>query len=562
MINTVQRLEFENVFPDEEPEEILEYLGKVSASTLLGLIGFTNTVPQPNFDNFITDSDVRTDIIERVKKYGRENQIPKKPEVVSREGSLRLAEIILANRQELLENNTNDDVTADELNIFKAFLLINKEVNAKQNFGNATDNVDRMAEMMITMSFSSADLGIYSNTDLEFGKLVYATVVKFEQLMEFLASREEYGYLRDALCNTFGEQDMQGLNKQVKLLLAQLLNLKLNNSYKLYLEEPEHIRFLTSLASAEIEESKDFTHLKNYPIYQIDEHTFSIVDYFFAVDKFFKSVRFTLKDAYNAHHGLDAGDGSFFGFYNTAFSEEFLMQRVLDGIFHWPYLVKKDPDGTHDNEPDYYVRHNNRVYLFENKDVLVSAAVKSSSDISKIKDLLKKKFLHDGSRPVGMGQLVNSIEQIVENRFPFDDYVNHKGNVTLYPILLVSDRIFEIPGLNYMLNQWYLELVKERLGENYNPHYIRDLTLIDMDTLIYWSPHLKQSDSHFRRIMEAHHRGMGHQKRIYNPDPVKGREEANAFFSHKLSPISNRLPNYQFPRAAMVDRFRDVLKEQ
>ena len=52
MIKIVQRLEFDNVFPDEEQKNILEYLGNVSKYTLINIIGFSNTKPQPNFDTF------------------------------------------------------------------------------------------------------------------------------------------------------------------------------------------------------------------------------------------------------------------------------------------------------------------------------------------------------------------------------------------------------------------------------------------------------------------------------------------------------------------------------
>jgi hypothetical protein len=45
IIKTVQRLEFENVFPEEKPNTVLEYLKLVSAPTLLGIIGFNNIVP-------------------------------------------------------------------------------------------------------------------------------------------------------------------------------------------------------------------------------------------------------------------------------------------------------------------------------------------------------------------------------------------------------------------------------------------------------------------------------------------------------------------------------------
>ena len=73
-----------------------------------------------------------------LRVISRENNIDEKPSLVSREGSLRLAEIILSNRKELIEKNKNDDRDADEINIFKAFLVINKEVNSKQKLTFAT----------------------------------------------------------------------------------------------------------------------------------------------------------------------------------------------------------------------------------------------------------------------------------------------------------------------------------------------------------------------------------------------------------------------------------------
>lgn len=558
----VQRLEFENVFPDEKEKNILEYLKLVSKFSLLNIIGFSNTTPQLNFDNFFTNQDVQWDIIQRVTKYGRENQLPEPPEVVSREASLRLCEFILGNRKVLLDDNTNENKDADELNLFKAFIIINKEVNEKQNFGDSTENIDRMADMLITMAFSSADTGIYSDTNLEFGKLLYATIIKFESILEFVNSSNDYKYLEKGLLSSFNEKNIANLNEQVKLLLGTVLRLKFDNSYKLVVEEKSHSRFLNTLITTEIEESEDFTNLKKYPVYKIDEKTFSIIDYFFVIDKFFKSIRFILKDTFNTHNKLPPNDGSFFSFYNTKYSEEFLMKKVLDEVFHWKYMVKRQEAETQDNEPDYYARHNKRIYVFENKDVLVASGIKSSSDIDEIKKLLKKKFLHDGKRAVGIGQLVKSIEQIVENQFPFDIYVNTKGNFTIYPILLVSDRIFEIMGMNYTLNQWYLELVKEKLGEKYNSSLIRDLTFIDMDTLIFWLPHLKKKDTNFKKIMDIHHKEMKKVNKINNPNINEGRNQANKLFYNKLSPISNRLKEYKFPHNLLVDKFREILPEK
>jgi len=245
-----------------------------------------------------------------------------------------LSEIILANRDKLLENNENNNMDEEELNLFKAYLLINLQANKKQNLGNAQDNIDRMAEMLIAMSFSSADTGLFEDNDLEFAKLLYATIAKFELLLDFV-TKDGNQYLSEALAKEFGQKNPEHLNYQVKLLVATLLRIKHQNSYILTPERDDHINFLNTLANAKIEVSDDFTNLKIFPIYKINETQFSLVDYFYLLDKFFKSVRFILKDAFIDYHGLDPKDTSFFSFYNTEFSEEMVMKKILDQIFHW-----------------------------------------------------------------------------------------------------------------------------------------------------------------------------------------------------------------------------------
>lgn len=561
MINTLLRLEFEHVFPDEKEKDVLDYLKQISSFTLLNIIGFSNTNPQPNFDNFASNLEVRNDIIERVIKYSRENDIREKPILVSREASLKLAEIILSNRNELIEENKNNDRDTDEINLLKAFLVINKQVNSKQNLTASADNFEKLVDMSIAMTFSTSDLGIFENNDLEFGKLIYATIIRFELLIEFLQSKEEYSYLERDLYLYFSQKSSKEVSKQMKYLFGKLLELKVKNGFKFKIEDKDSLSFLNSLASNEIFEDEDFTNLRNYPIYKISEDTFSIIDFFFVVDKFYKSVKFILKSSFHKHNNLPAKDRTFFEFFNTKFSEDFLMKKVLDKIFDKPYFVKKSDLGKQDNEPDYYVRHNKKVFLFENKDVLIAKDVKSSGDIEKINGVIKSKFFEVNNKPIGVGQLITSIVQIVENNFIFDDYVNNQKNITIYPILLINDRIFEILGINYRLNQWYLEKIKEKLGDKYNPNFIKPLTIIDIDTLIFWTPHLIKKDCNFKEIIEDHLSKMNTRKKVNHPDFEKGKIIANKNLTNQIAPISSRFTTYKFPMELLIDKFKDVIKE-
>jgi hypothetical protein len=557
MINTVLRLEFENVFPEENPLSALDYLKNISKKTLLEIIGFSNTKPQPNYDDFATNLQIRQDVTLRVTFYLQKYGIEEKPIFISREASLRLAEIILSNREILLNDHLNDDTDRDEINLFKAFLVINKEINSKQKLTTADESVEKLADLFITMSFPTADLGIFEDNDLEFAKVLWSTLNRLEMLLDFLKSKAEYDYLINDLINYFNLPNLNELIKQIKFLFGKLLELKINNRYKFKVDDST-ISFIESLATDEIVEDADFTALKNHPIYRIEGNVFSIVDYFFVLDKFNKSLKFILKNSFNKKHNLPDNDRTFFSFFNTEFSEGFLMKKVLDSIFDKPYYVKKKIKNTEKNEPDYYVRHNNRIFVFENKDILIAKDIKSSANIDKINSVLKSKFLEVNGKPIGIGQLVRTITEIVENKFEFDDYVNSKKNLTIYPILVVNDRIFEILAVNYRLNNWYLASIKEKLGQKYNPNFIMNLTLIDIDTLLYWQPYFKENDNNLKQIIDLHLAKMRENRKVNIADQKNALKLINQNMAEKFSPISNRMNGYNFPIKLIIEKFEEI----
>ncbi|MGZ2371449.1 hypothetical protein ACXR6G_16840 [Ancylomarina sp. YFZ004] len=558
-MNPIPRLEFKSVFPEEEPLDIKVYLNKISSNTLLNVIGFSNTIPQPNFDNFNSNLEIRQDIVRRVNTYLRMSKITEKPGIVTRLGSLKLAEIVLSNRVELIENNTNpEDIDIDEINMLKAFLIINHDLNTSQIVEERDDSFELMVDIIIASSFPASDLGFRNDNNLEFVKLVHATIIRFEYLIEFLEGSKKYKFLGDELCKYFNQDNSKKLVRQVKLFFVKLLEIKMENGFR-FLMEDDAKPFVESLVSYEVAEDEDFTNLKNYPIYKIDKSTYAIIDFFFAVDKFVKSTKFILKSAFHEHLNLPAKDRSFFEFYNTEFTEKFLVVKLLDKLFHKKHFKKKEQNKGNKHEPDYYIRHGNTIFLFENKDVLIAKNVKSSGNISLIEKTLKLKFLEVNENPIGIGQLITSIEQILLNKFNYDQYVNSKKNFKVYPILLLNDRIFETPGLNYRMNTWYKESIKERLKENYNPNYIKDLIILDIDTLIYWLPYLTLRDNNFKDILDLQIKIMKPFKKINITDPIKAKEAFQKKIGEQLSPISSRYEDFKFLTSFLIDNIKREL---
>lgn len=564
MVKTIVRIEFEHVFPDENQEELIFYIRKISNQMLFNLIGFSTLKAQLNYDQFFSDKKTSLDVIQRFHKYFNKNGIENKPEVVSREASLKIGEIILANREELEKRKGFEKyIPTDEINLFKCYLIVNKELNNRQAYLEQEDGLDKISDILISSAFPVADIGIFGSGDQELLKLGYSTIERFKLLIKFLEGSSEYEYLSIALCKYFKQKNLEELEYQIAFFIAQLLIMKQKNQFKIESKDEKSNHFIECLISNDIEVDDDYTHLRNHPLYRIENGIYSIVDFFFAIDKFYKSVRFILKESFEEHHKLPPNDRSFFNFYNTKFSEEVLMDSILNRIFHQKFLIKKNTnDTTGLNEPDYYVRHNKKIYLFEFKDALIAKKVKSSGDIRLIDKTLKEKFLlNDKKTPIGIGQLIESIDQIVKKSFEYDLGLKKLKNVSIHPILLVSDRYLEVFGMNYRLNKWYQEEVKKKLGDKYDPNYIKSLTIMDIDTLIYGKSYLSQKEKHFKNFVSKHLHELNLNKKVNHPDPSIGQKIANKFISIRLLPFSQRFEELKPTHEELKEKFLSIIKK-
>lgn len=556
----VLRLEYRHVYPLGKQQTINKYLKGVSSDILLKVIGFNTTYHNINYNNIFSDPQLQSDINNKVKEFRRKNPDISNIELMSKEGSLRLAEIILSRREELITNKLEN--YEGELNMFKSILVINRGLNRKQKFISSEENFDKIVDMYITFQFPTSDFGVFENDRMEIIKLIYVTNYKYDLLINFLQSRDEYEYLIKGLYEYFGLKSILELTIEMKYLFGKLMELIHNQGYLFSVENEKSIRFLNSLVSDSIVEDYDFTTLKNHPIYKVDDDRYSIINHFFVIDKFYKSVRFILKSSFEEYHELEPSSREFFSFFNLKFTEEILMGDVLNKIFKDEHLVKKSISENPKKEPDYYIRKGNIIFLFEFKDVLVNKKIKSSSDIDLIDEMLKEKFCKEKKPSIGVGQLVNHIESIQNNKFQYDDYVNTESDLIIYPILIVGDRIFEVLGINYRLNNWFIDMIENRLGESFDSDKIKPLSFIDIDTLIYWLSGLENNYDGFKQIIDNHITTMTTKVRSVHPNPTINQEMTTKFITDQLTPISFRPTEFEFPLDLFMESFNEVLNNK
>lgn len=135
--------------------------------------------------------------------------------------------------------------------------------------------------------------------------------------------------------------------------------------------------------------------------------------------------------------------------------------------------------------PDYYIRNGNKIYIFELKDVLLNSNVLTSQDYSIIEHKLREKFYRNSKgHNKGVTQLAHNCEDILSGSIKWDTAYK-PCRVKIWPIIVVTDNIFSIPGFNQILNNWFQEYLDKEIG-GINKDQIQPLTVISLDTLLYF----------------------------------------------------------------------------
>lgn len=544
-IMLIYRLQFSDVFR-EDKKDLIDYLKNISKSTLEKTISFLNKDDLPNYNDFFSNRTIQNDINGRVENFVRNKKLQIPICVFSTEANLYIFEGIIANRKQLLDENTlRRDTDRDELNIFKSILWVNEFLNEKEknmNLPNESNNIYKIAQVFITLNFSTADLGLYDDINRELGNLVYASFYKLKELINFLEQGNEK-YL-NKIYEYFNVRERKDFLTRVAELYFNVVDKSVGKDCFFKVKDNDQQKFLDSLIAKEIKIEDDFVNIRNYPVYKKTDGTYIVLNPFFIMDKFTISLKFFLVKSFWDNNI----QGDFSNFYNKDFSEKFLMKKLFDSIFDYKYFVKKKTLGEEEakDEPDYYFRYNNKIFIFEYKDILINKNVKVSRDIEIILSELKKKLLQNKTGDKGIGQLVKHINNIDNNEFPFDDGIKTNKSLKIYPILVLSDRKLEILGINYQFNQWFRDELGDLSHENIK---VQDLVVMSLDSFIVFKNKFKQDKENFRKMLDRHITEMK-------------KENTHAQFSeikNKLLPFSARFINEGLKEEDFKGMFEEYL---
>lgn len=490
-------ISYKEIFDDYDKVSLIELLSNIPSINSLEVISHFNaqlhtlersTQKQIDFLN-IWLGRLPEFIREKIISFLNKQKINEKNDFnfFNNISSLILIENILINHNEL---ERVDDLTPEqEFNLFKAYLYCSQNWIDKQSVvfkGNTISNPNELVEVLLPAQLPYQEILEFKDFRIQFIEAVY-----------FFKFAENNDIFKEYLKLFLEKYELESWDKYliniVSVYVRKFEYLKIPSITRIPNEYQDIISFLNSLSLdlKNFKISDDFTLLREKPVYKIDENNYIFLNLNFLVDKLFQGIQFEFskvliesKAEYKGRVIKNYPD--FKSVYGTEFSEIGLFYKVIEYVFEKNNYIHLSGNEIKkhqiNNEPDYYIRDNGKIYLFEYKDVLINAKTKHSYNINEIKDEISKKLIQNqNDSPKGVTQLVNVIEKIRNDDFKKIDNYDFQ-NVIIYPIIVYTDFSFTLSGINYLINRDFWKQLEIRKIKN--PHLIKDIVLIDLDLFI------------------------------------------------------------------------------
>jgi hypothetical protein len=392
-----------------------------------------------------------------------------------------------------------DDITPQqELNLFKAYLFCSQEWINEQLINmpevDKVKGVDNLIKMFLLMQMPYHEIQEFKDFKIQFLKSLY--------FFKFCENNETFKNYLNIFLNEYKLKNWQEYMSNISKIYIRKFDSKRNSWSMVVKEDFKELQNFLSQFCVDIEnfETKlDFMSLRNTPILKTEGDEYIQLNLNFLIDKIYQGIQFDFakvlvknKATYNSK--LIKNTIQFNSIYGDVFTESGLFYKVMEYAFGKSATKRMtgiEMKNIITAEPDYYIRDKSKIFLFEYKNVLLSARVKNSHNADHIiEEVLKKWVKNENGAPKGVSQIVNSINNLLDGGFDKLDMIDTK-NCTIYPILIFEDHCMNTPGINHILN---LEFRKIILEKNLPlQHKIKDIVALDLNTLVQYQELFRNS---------------------------------------------------------------------
>ena len=466
----------------------------------------TTQIDVPRFFFGPNNLDQLLDVIHRYKAYSTQETEKKRQPMEYATGSetpLLLLKYIMS----MQESDGSDHIVQLEKKLYTAFLIAN-EFTLNRNQGEAPYKLEDDLELYLAcLLMSRYTYNDFINQESDINELVRNQNIRTGKFFNFVSQHPQLKDLYDEFLQVYGLISWKDYLRTYWSILALA-------RYKTGVINFERLRDEDELLSEQIvdkdsidihevislEDNVDYQAFREKPFIKIAPHEYAVIDVSFMIYRMFDGLYFIFNDLWQCKHP-DNTQG-FNTIFTTEFSEGTVLVNCLKEVANthgWLSLTDNEcksivPERKLSSPPDFYIRDEKDVILFECKDVKIPKEVKAEGTIQQLLDEVDKDFVgyHDTKknkwRYKGVGQLVRNAKRILEGEFIWDKNVD-KNNRIFLVLVLADGRQVDAGWKNYLQRKMREECIRQETDYK----KICPLILTDLGTITFYKGNFKKS---------------------------------------------------------------------
>jgi hypothetical protein len=270
---------------------------------------------------------------------------------------------------------------------------------------------------------------------------------------------------------------------------------RVNNPYLrafFYLQTKDIPRYFLNLSFDKMEYDNDPSNriahkgIKSRPLFKAPGNEFFFFNPDYLYNKIYIGTMFDL--FYKTEISKSSRFKTFSDFKSTISSkivEALAFRTILRHLLQNEYCLLHFDDKGNDGYPDCYIRRGNRIFLIEFKDYIFPGKTTEGYSFENIKAHIDTKFIEsDRKSPKGITQVKQQIQKIANDGFDFDQFEDEE--ITIWPIIVHTDFIYQLPGINTYLQKHFIRSLNTLTVKRNLTIKVEPLALIDIETVFDW----------------------------------------------------------------------------
>ena len=479
-------LSYRVVYPDRH-DKIEDLLSNIPSNTAIETMSYNLSMKEnQSIDEYDFDiwapwvMKTRADVKNPIGRYALQHN----------QGNYALideyAMLLLISRLLACYNGRNEELTQDDRsNLFLAYMICcDERLAMNQKLPNNKMKAEEFVESYMPECLKTHNVEAPRDYRLLMIKC-------YMLLIEFQKVNTRFAQYVDEFCK---ERDIPNAKYYLDKIFLTFLEMRkkdFSNCRMAIGENQKDIsRFYDSLTldPSHYQHDMDFLMMKEKPLIKTGPNIYNFMFMKMFLDKAYTGLLFDMKDALVKRGVLDPtmGYANLRSFLGEEFSERFFFYSLMKKCFGLNYVNYSGEElekALGKGMPDYYLRRQNRIFVFECKDVQMAAKKKLSGDYETIKKAIFEKYITNSKgRAKGIGQLANVIIEKIPSILSEVDKSAPNSVIFVYPVIVYFDDCFDVEGPNYLLNKEFQRIISEkRVTADYE---VKDVVMVNIEQLM------------------------------------------------------------------------------